>query len=134
MNDNYTYPAILDFSEEEYINIIFPDFENAMTCVEKNENYVEAAQDLLVLLITDMEEKGNILPDSGIVVPHVGEGQQLIYINIWMPYHRSKVKEVYVKKNLTIPMWLDTIAKENNVNFSATLVDALKEKLGLKQD
>lgn len=71
MKDNYTYPAILDFSEEEYINIVFPNFENAMTCVEKNENYVEAAQDLLVLLITDMEEKGNILPNTENLVPHI---------------------------------------------------------------
>lgn len=134
MTDNYTYPAILDFNEEGYINIIFPDFENGMTCVEKNESFIEAAQDLLVLLIMDMEEKGNKLSKTSKLVPVINEGQQLVYINVWMPYHRTKIKEVYVKKTLTIPMWLDIIAKENNINFSATLVNALKEKLDLKNN
>jgi len=57
----------------------------------------------------------------------------LAYINVWMPYHRTKIKEVYVKKTLTIPVWLDMLAKENNINFSATLVKGLKEELGLSR-
>lgn len=34
-----------------------------------------------------------------------------------------------VKKTLTIPAWLNTAAERKNVNFSATLKDALMEKL-----
>ena len=60
------------------------------------------------------------------------EGQKLVYINIWMPYHRSKEKVIYTKKTLTIPLWLDLLAKENNINFSETLTEALKEKLSIK--
>ena len=37
----------------------------------------------------------------------------------------------YVRKNLTIPAWLHDIAMENDINFSQTLQEALKEKLGL---
>jgi len=37
----------------------------------------------------------------------------------------------YVRKNLTIPAWLHDIAMENDINFSKTLQEALKEKLGL---
>lgn len=36
-----------------------------------------------------------------------------------------------VKKTLTIPYWLDQKALEHQINFSQTLKDALKEKLGL---
>lgn len=38
-----------------------------------------------------------------------------------------------VKKNLTIPAWLNTLAEKKNVNFSQVLQDALTEYLGLDQ-
>lgn len=34
---------------------------------------------------------------------------------------------------LTIPAWLDVLAKANNINFSAVLVQGLKEALELKE-
>ena len=34
-----------------------------------------------------------------------------------------------VKKTLSIPAWLNTIAEEEGVNFSAVLQEALKQKL-----
>lgn len=37
-----------------------------------------------------------------------------------------------VKKTLTIPSWLNALSIENDINFSQTLQEALKEKLGLK--
>ena len=37
-----------------------------------------------------------------------------------------------VRKNLSIPTWLNTMALESNINFSNVLQEALKEKLGLK--
>lgn len=40
-------------------------------------------------------------------------------------------KNKAVKKTLTIPKWLDELATEHGVNFSHTLQEALKEKLGI---
>ena len=134
MKDNYTYVAIIDESEKGFINISFPDFDGAMTCVPQGEDYVVAAQDFLALMIADMEDTGRTLPEMKTVEYILDKGQREVYINVWMPYHRTKIKEVYVKKTLTIPLWLDMLAKENNVNFSATLVKGLKEILGLETD
>lgn len=36
-----------------------------------------------------------------------------------------------VKKTLSIPRWLDTLAVDNNVNFSNVLQNALKKQLGV---
>lgn len=134
MKDNYTYVAIIDEREKGFINISFPDFDNAMTCVSQGEDYITAAQDYLALMIADMEDTGRTLPEMKTGLHLLEEGQKEIYINVWMPYHRTKIKEVYVKKTLTIPLWLDMLAKDNNINFSATLVKGLKEKLGLETD
>ena len=34
-------------------------------------------------------------------------------------------------KNITIPEWLDDSAESKQINFSATMTKALKEKLGI---
>ena len=134
MKDNYTYPAIMSENEVGGIDIIFPDFNNAMTCAASDEDAVEAAQDFLVLMIADAEDNGRELPEPGKNKYMVKDGLSLVYINVWMPYHRTKIKEVYVKKTLTIPVWLDMLAKENNINFSAILVKGLKDELGLTRE
>ena len=130
MKDNYTYPVILDYSEEGFINIIIPAF-HVISCVSAADgNPIRAAQEVLALHIKDYEDENKPLPDEQKSVA-AEEGQKLAYINVWMPYHRSTIKETYVKKTLTIPAWLDILAKQSNLNFSATLVEGLKRKLNL---
>lgn len=128
MKENYTYAAIFDYSDPGYINIEFPMFEGAFTCVEAGEDPIPAAQDVLTLILLDYEETGKEMPEE-FMRPEVGEKQEVYFVNVWMPYHRSQVKEVYTKKTLTIPVWLDMLAKQNNINFSAVLVKALKQEL-----
>lgn len=50
-----------------------------------------------------------------------------------MPLVRNEIEEKSVKKTLTIPQWLNKVAKENNVNFSQLLQTALKEYLKIKR-
>lgn len=133
MKDNYTYPAIIDRTEDGYTLIRFPDFGEGMTEAVEGQDFVQVAQDYLTIVIDDYEEDNRELPLPGSAYIDLKEGQQLLYVNVWMPYHRTKIKEVYVKKTLTIPVWLDMLAKENNINFSATLVKGLKEELKLEK-
>ncbi|MEI3163752.1 MAG: type II toxin-antitoxin system HicB family antitoxin [Lachnospirales bacterium] len=102
------------------------DFPDLMSCVENEEEIIPEAQDLLGLTIIDYIDRNMELPQS------TKNLKDSIYIQVWLPYYRSKVKEIYVKKTLTIPSWLDLLAKEKNINFSATLVKGLKEELGIK--
>ena len=133
MENNYTYPVIADYSGKDVIDLYFPDFPNLATCVDDDKEIVTAAQDVLALTIRDYEECGNALPEPSVAV-ELKKDQRLIYVNIWMPYHRSKIKEVYVKKTLTIPEWLNILGMQNNLNFSAILADGIKTKLGIKNE
>lgn len=132
MKENYVYPIIIKKKENGGVLVSTPDFPGQMTEVENEVDAVGAAQDMLALCIIDNEKKGrdNPLPtdESQIVIV---ENEKVIYIHVWMPYFRNREKEVYVKKTLTIPNWLDILAKENNVNFSAVLVKGLKQELGM---
>ena len=54
-------------------------------------------------------------------------------ISVDLDEYSKKFGTKAVKKNLTIPAWLNTLAEKKNVNFSQVLQDALAEYLGLDQ-
>lgn len=133
MDENYTYPVIFDFSEQDIIQIKIPNFSNNINFIDTDENSIEAAQEILAMAISDYEDRKIKLPEPlEIEDIELTNNQKLIFINIWMPYYRAKMKIEYVNKHLTIPTWLDQLAKRKNVNYSALLVKALKEELRIK--
>ena len=131
MKENYTYPIKLKKMPDVCL-VTFPDFPGQMTEGESQEEAVWAARELLALCISSNEDRGIEIPspsEPGQIVTE--EGEKLIYVHLWMPYFRQIQKTIYVKKTLTIPKWLDEMAKEKNVNFSAVLVKGLKSELGM---
>ena len=132
MKENYIYPAIVKKADREYEATVC-DFDNAVTCGENQEEIISSLQELIALSILDLDSKNMEVPEpSAIEDISLNEDEQLLFIHIWMPYYKNFAKEVYVKKTLTIPQWLDILGKENDVNFSAVLTNALKKELGLE--
>lgn len=124
MKNNYTYPAKIR-KENKEISLEFIDFPDLAVSVEKEEELIEAAQEALALTILDQTAQGKELPAASAVA------EDAVYIHVWLPYYKNMAKEIYVKKTVTIPQWLDLLAKENHVNFSACLVKGIKEELGI---
>lgn len=131
MQENYIYPVKV--KEEDGIFLVsFPDFPNQATDAVCESEMIRNAQEVLALCIQENESEGVKNPEPSeekdIVLE---EGERLLYVHLWMPYFRRLTKEVYVKKTLTIPKWLDLLAKGSEVNFSAVLVNGLKRELGI---
>lgn len=126
MEENYVYPARIENVNGSY-QLKFIDFPE-ITIVEEEtmDELIRSAQESLALTILDYESMNQELPK-----PTNGE-IDVIYIHLWLPYFRNATKEIYVKKNVTIPQWLDILAKENKVNYSAALVKGIKMELGIK--
>ena len=55
-----------------------------------------------------------------------------VYIELWVDLLKDRVNNQSIKKTLTIPKWLNDIAEEHSVNFSAILQHGIKEYLGIK--
>lgn len=131
MKENYVYPVILKKEEGVYM-VTFPDFPGHMTYGETEQEAIVAAQEVLALCISDNEDLGQENPEPVKQEDIVLEaGSKLVYVHLWMPYFRQVQKVVYVKKTLTIPKWLDEMAKAKNINFSGVLVKGLKAELML---
>ncbi len=126
MKENYIYPAKFELVDGLW-QVRYLDFPNMSLIEEENkEDALRSAQECLALEILDYESRGEELP-----VPTENEND-VIYVHIWMPYFRNVSKEIYVKKNVTIPQWLDILAKENKVNYSAAMVKGIKLALGIE--
>ena len=50
-----------------------------------------------------------------------------------MPPFREKMLNKATNKTVTIPRWLDILAKKNNVNYSHLLQSSLKQYLGVSE-
>lgn len=58
--------------------------------------------------------------------------EQAIEMGIDADAYEEKYGEKAVRKNLTIPAWLNTFAEKNNINFSKLLQDTLFSMAQLK--
>ena len=125
MKENYVYPARIQY-ENDICRIEFLDFPNIGPVEGTKDEVIHMAQECLALEILDYESRNEKLPEP------TEDEADVIYIHIWMPYFRIAAKEIYVKKNVTIPQWLDILAKENKVNYSAALVRGIKLALGIE--
>lgn len=132
MRENYVYPIKVK-KEDGVFLITFPDFPDQMTDATDESEVIRSAQEVLALCIIDNENQGEENPEPSKESDiQLEEGEKVVYVHLWMPYFRNITKEIYVKKTLTIPQWLDLLAKEKNVNFSAVLVNGLKQELGIE--
>lgn len=129
--EKYNYPAIFTY-EDDTIYIEFPDFENCFTDASNEDEAFFYAQEILELCMYDMDQKRLELPKrKDIQQMKLKSNQVIVLFTVSMKQVRDKVRNEYVKKTLTLPKWLDELGKENKVNFSMLLQNAIIDYLGL---
>jgi len=133
--DRYAYPAIFIPCDEEDgggYEVRFPDLENCFTAGDTVEEAVEQAKYVLEDCLYHAEKNDEptrlSTPLEEVACPKGGLKQLVVAV---MPPVRRAWSNRAVKKTLTIPAWLDELAKEQEVNFSQILQSALKEELGV---
>lgn len=131
MKDRYIFPAILTY-EKEGISIEFPDLPGCLPCANSDEEALKNAKEALELHLYGMEKDNDPIPEpSEIHDIKLRKNQVCILVEAWLSLVRSEMENRSVCKNLTIPKWLDDIAKQKKVNFSQILQAALKDYLGV---
>lgn len=130
-----TYPVVLTY-EDNLIYVGIPDLEidYYTTYAETLDEAVKIAKELITLEIMDLEDEKKIIPLASkldLIKEKLEYNQEIILINLWLPYEKSLVKVEYKKKTLSIPVWLDILASQKNLNFSQILQKALKKELDI---
>lgn len=132
MKDKYIYPAIFDYADDG-ISIEFPDLPGCISCADTDEEALLMAEEALGLWMENLEEqKGNIPKPSNLKDIEILDNQKTVLITVWMPTIRKAINNKAIKKTLSIPQWLDLMAREKDLNFSYVLQEALKKELRIK--
>ena len=125
--EKLAYPVIFEKDDDGYF-VTVPDL-NINTQGENLPDAIMMARDLISLYILDNEEEGKTIALPNTVKFELSKGAILSYIDIDMASYRKKYGSKTVKKNCTIPAWLNNKAEELNINFSKTLQEALMKKI-----
>lgn len=131
--DNVTYLAIFTKENDEY-NIEIPALQGGYTFSSTMEEGISYCQEVIGLILYDEKFKKEPYPeDVKIENIKLKDNQFFVFVNVYLPYQFSLVKEVYKNKMLTIPTWLEALAKNKNINFSRVLQEGLKKELNIKE-
>lgn len=129
----YVYPAILT-QEDDGIIVSFPDVEGARTDGATMEEALENAEDVLNLMLLTMEEKHmDIKPPTPIASLDVPKGSTVALVRADTLAYSKKVDTRAVRKSVSIPAWMDSLAREHNLNFSNVLQNAICRELNIAQ-
>lgn len=125
------YAAIFTRCEVGYL-VDIPDFD-ITTQGDDLADAIDMARDAINLMGITLEDEGKAVP----VASDIGEirlepGQFCTLIDCDFDTYRKAMDNRAVKKNCTLPSWLNQRAEKAHINFSAVLQEALLERLGEK--
>lgn len=127
------YPAIFEkLEQQEGYCVTFPDLQGCVTQGSSLSEAIENAQDAASGWVLDELEDGNAAPKASEIseIPCPDD----CFVNIVMldmDSYAEKYGEKAVRKNCTIPAWMNTAAEKRNLNFSAILQNGIIAELGL---
>lgn len=126
-----SYPIILTPDEVGYI-VYIPDF-NVNTEGNTLTEAIEMARDAIGLLGIDIEDDKKTLPIPTNIedVVKTTKDDIISLVDVDFTEYRRQNDMKSVRRNVTLPSWLNLAAEKSGVNVSAILQRALKEELHL---
>lgn len=127
LNMKLVYPACFypNVGDSGYA-VVIPDLPGCATGGPTLADAILMAEDAASGWVLDELEDGKPIPPASRVediCPDAGGFVSLLALD--MDAYAEKYGDKAVRKNLTIPAWLNTFAEQRNVNFSQVLQDAL---------
>ena len=127
------YPIVMENVDNQII-VYIPDFE----INTQGDNYahaMEMARDAIGIVGIDMQDDGEALPIPSALIDvstkHQGKDVSLVDVD-FIAYRRQNDMRS-VRRNVSLPAWLDAQASKSHVNVSAVLQKALINELDLQE-
>ena len=125
------YPVILTPSKCGYV-VSVPDLD----INTQGGNLAEAifmARDAIGLWgICELDAKREI-PEPSTAEPNRETGELVSWVDVDFDEYRRKHDNRTVRRNITLPAWLDEAASSANINVSGFIQNALKKHLGIER-
>ena len=126
----FTYPAIFTFGNNQYW-VEFIDLKGCFSSGKTLQEAMENSKEAMGLFLEDLTE----FPECTTNIKEItlNDNQIVSFVSVDLDEHRRKYENKSVKKTLSIPAWLNTLAEKEHVNFSKLLQSALIKKLNISK-
>lgn len=125
------YPVVFTKLEDGYMAYV-PDFQ-INTQGEDLADAIAMARDAIGITGIDLEDDGKPIPPSSAALDiHCEKNELVSMVDIDFTAYRRANERRTIRKNVTLPSWLNEEAEQAGVNFSQVLQEGLKSRLGLQ--
>lgn len=125
------YPIVLSPAEEGGFVVSVPDL-NIGTQGESIAEAIEMARDAISLWGVSEEDAGRSIPDPSRLDPEHATNDIVTLVDVDFTAYRRVYDRRVVRRNVTLPSWLNELGEQNGVNFSQVLQEGLKAKLNIE--
>jgi predicted RNase H-like HicB family nuclease len=123
------YPVIFTPAAEGGFTSYMPDFDINSQGDDLAEA-IEMARDAMGIMGIDMEDEGKSLPEASESVAHK-PGDVVSFVDVDFTEYRRQNDMRTVRRNVSLPSWLNAEADKAGLNVSAVLQNALRRELGV---
>lgn len=123
------YPVIID---KKTMVVYVPDFD-IRTQGTDIENCIEMAREAIGLSGITLEDIGKNIPKPSYELPGTDANSIGTFVDVDFEYYRQLEDNRMVKRNCTIPNYLNVMGEKAGFNFSEVLRTALMERLNIRQ-
>lgn len=127
----YAYPIIISKDENDNFLSFIPDF-NVGTQGNDFADVIRMSRDVIGATGIDMLDDGEKLPPPFTIDYAVETGEVSSLVDIDFEEYRYMLDMRPVRRNVTLPSWLNASADKAGLNVSALLQNALKAELKVK--
>ncbi len=136
------YPTFIAEHKGDFL-VYVPDME-IYTEGKSVAEAIEMARDAIGLKGIDLEDDGKELPNPSTMNDAIGKAKadteifdyskgMLTLVDIDFSEYRRKMDNKTVRRNVTLPNWLNVEAEKAHINVSRVLQEALMAKLGVSR-
>lgn len=120
------YPAIFEPCEQGGYVVTVPDLPGCVTEGDTLAEAIRMGQDAASgWVLTELEEGNHAPAATPIGQIHPEKDSFVSLLTLDMDAYAEKYGAKAVRKNVTVPAWLNTFGEQHQVNFSQMLTDAL---------
>lgn len=127
------YPIVMS-KDEESVLVFVPDFQ-INTQGADYANAMEMARDAIGLIGIDMEDDKKTIPmPSDLSMISVEDASDIVtLVDVDFTEYSKQNDMRTVRRNVSLPAWLNAAADKAGLNVSAVLQNALKRELGIER-
>lgn len=125
------FPIILTPEKDGGYSVDIPDLQIG-TQGETIAECIEMARDAIGLWGMCEQDAGRIIPTAATLKPQCLATEIVTLVDVDFAAYRKAHDMRTIRKNVTIPSWLNDLAEKEGVNFSQVLQDGLKQRFGVQ--